>query len=552
MLTSLQIKNFTIVESLSIDFEHGLIALTGETGAGKSILLDALSILLGGRAPKNVIRHGKDSCELLALFNVSNNPEVKLWLKEQELEDEEELIIRRVLTSSGRHKSFVNGLLFPIAKVKELGETLIHIHGQHQQHHLLKSEVQREQLDAYSELEPLLTELKALFRTYQEHQKELKTLKQSLEHSDKRELLDYQINELNELSLSDGEYESLHLEHKTINQATELKEVTEVALNELNGTMSSNLTHRLSSLVNSLAPLPESYESISNAKELLNSALIQCEEATRELESFLGSLSTEPEKAQEIEARMDTIYALARKHQVQAMELYQHHQRLLASWDKLQKASTDISKLEKCLEKDKAACARVAEHLSEKRLDGATLLEKEITALIKQLGMPQGQLSIALSKLETINATGHDRVEYLVLPNPGQTFQPLAKIASGGELSRISLAIQVLTAEKKAYPTLIFDEVDTGIGGKTAATVGKLLRRLGAHTQVFCITHQAQVAAYAHHHYQVSKSNSKGQTFSKIEKLNDEHQINEIARMISGLKITEQTLLHAKELIKDK
>jgi DNA repair protein RecN (Recombination protein N) len=552
MLTSLQIKNFTIVESLCVDFEHGLIALTGETGAGKSILLDALSILLGARAPSNVIRTGETSCELLAEFEVAKNPEVQMWLDEQAISADNLLIIRRVLTSTGRHKSFINGVLFPIARVKELGEKLIHIHGQHQQHHLLKSDVQREQLDAYAELEPLLNELKALYRTYLEHQKSLKTLKQSLEHSDKRDLLSYQIKELDDLSLSEGEYESLHLEHKTISQAKELKDLTDRAVNELNGSMSVNLSSTLSGLIQSLSPLPDDYPHIKNAKELLNSALIQCEEATHELEAFLESLSIEPQKAQEIDARMDLIYALARKHQVQAMNLYDHHQRLQASWNELEKAGAEINALEKLLNDDEEACLKVAKALSKKRDKSAKLLQQEISDLIKQLGMPQGQLTISLSKQEAFNATGQDKVDYLVLPNPGQTFQPLAKIASGGELSRISLAIQVLTAEKKAYPTLIFDEVDTGIGGKTAATVGKLLRRLGAHTQVFCITHQAQVAAYAHHHYQVSKTNRNGQTFSKIEQLDKEHQVNEIARMISGLKITKQTILHAKELINNK
>ncbi len=552
MLTSLQIKNFTIVESLCVDFEHGLIALTGETGAGKSILLDALSILLGARAPSNVIRTGETSCELLAEFEVAKNPEVQMWLDEQAISADNLLIIRRVLTTTGRHKSFINGVLFPIARVKELGEKLIHIHGQHQQHHLLKSDVQREQLDAYAELEPLLNELKALYRTYLEHQKSLKTLKQSLEHSDKRDLLSYQIKELDDLSLSEGEYESLHLEHKTISQAKELKDLTDRAVNELNGSMSVNLSSTLSGLIQSLSPLPDDYPHIKNAKELLNSALIQCEEATHELEAFLESLSIEPQKAQEIDARMDLIYALARKHQVQAMNLYDHHQRLQASWNELEKAGAEINALEKLLNDDEEACLKVAKALSKKRDKSAKLLQQEISDLIKQLGMPQGQLTISLSKQEAFNATGQDKVDYLVLPNPGQTFQPLAKIASGGELSRISLAIQVLTAEKKAYPTLIFDEVDTGIGGKTAATVGKLLRRLGAHTQVFCITHQAQVAAYAHHHYQVSKTNRNGQTFSKIEQLDKKHQVNEIARMISGLEITKQTILHAKELINNK
>lgn len=546
MLTNLQIENFTIVESLNIDFSRGLIALTGETGAGKSILLDALGILLGQKSPGDVIRPNAKQCQLIAEFDISTNPSVKTWLDEQSLDNEGEIIIRRVLSEKGRSKSFINGILFPITKIKEIGEALLHIHGQHQQHHLLKSETQLEQLDAYANLEQALLVIKACFNRYQETKKALETLEKSLEHVDKKELLRYQLDELNDLALSDNEVENLMEEHKTYHQASEIKNLSAGILSQLDDSNESTLLSQLQTLFALVETLPEK---ASNIKSLISSALISCEEAKEELQNFFEDLSISPEKAAICEKRLDSIHQIARKHQVQASHLFNHHQQLLSAWQKIENADESLNALKENLKANIAAYQKDANHLSDKRQKAAHSLEKALTKSIRQLGIPQANLAIEINQKETISPKGQDMVNFLVAPNPGLEAKPLAKIASGGELSRISLAIQVLTAEKKTYPTLIFDEVDTGIGGKTAANVGALLRKLGKHTQVFCITHQAQVAAFAHKHYKVSKSIKKGQTFSQIAPLNEAEKIQEIARMMGGLTLTEQTLLHAKELV---
>lgn len=548
MLTALFIKHFTIVESLELEFEQGMVALTGETGAGKSILLDALALALGGRGDNSVIRSGKEQCDISACFDIATNPEAKAWLYDHQLElSHSELILRRVINQKGRSKSYINGQPFPLNKTRELGETLVHIHGQHHQQHLLKPENHRIQLDAYGIDESLLKEVYGCFKQYQKILNTINELKHNFQ-SDRRELIAYQVEELDTINLTEKEVQHLTLEHKKLSGTDFYLSATNKALQLLDNDSSDNITNLLSQVMHTIEQLPEEAQ-IKNACYLVNEALIQCNEAKTELEDFYHSLEVEPERLHQVEERLSSIFKLARKHHIKAEELYHHYQNLKEMLDAFDAKKEKLHSLEKELANALDGYQQKALYLSTERKRIAQLLATEISETITHLGMPEGKVTIDITKHDSIKPNGFDKVEFLVAPNPGLGAKPLAKIASGGELSRISLAIQVLTAEKKAYPTLIFDEVDTGISGATAAIVGNLLRRLGKHTQVFCITHQAQVASSAHYHYKVEKNVRNQQTFSKIKRLNEQQKVDEIARMIGGVTITEQTKAHAKELL---
>lgn len=549
MLTSLSINNFTIVSKLQMDFEQGMTAFTGETGAGKSIMIDALGFILGDRADVGFIRDGEESFDLSASFAVSTNPEAKVWLIENELNGEEELIIRRTLTTKGRSRAFINGVLYPLQKVRELGDLLLHIHGQNEQYHLLRHEIHCQQLDAFAGNSAMLSKVGKTYKALHALELEIEVLENSLVHDDQKALLSYQLEELEALSLSEGEVEQLTAEHKLLMSSSDMVGITSQLEQILGMDADEGVLAAVNQMGHLLSRLEHPHNSFKNLKELINGAQIQLEESVTELSEFQQQLEVDPERLHEVEKRLELIFDLARKHHVRSEDLLVHQASIQ---EKLSKYQQDEERLALLHNQRKGLLADydiAANALSDKRSGGSSELAQLITKLIRTLGMPNGEVVINITPLEKRTITGIDKIEYMVSLNPGSALKPLAKIASGGELSRLSLAIQVLTAEKKAYPTLMFDEVDTGIGGTTAAKVGQLLRRLGTHTQVFCVTHQAQVASNANWHIIVEKLIEDGQTFSQLRVLLGEEKIAELARMISGVEMTEQTLAHAKSLL---
>ncbi|BCA96977.1 DNA repair protein RecN [Legionella antarctica] len=550
MLTNLCIEHFAIVKHLEIDFTQGMTAFTGETGAGKSIMIDALMLALGGRADASVIRPGEDKCDITAGFNFDKASEPAQWLAEHDIHcDEGEIYLRRIIYAEGRSKSSINGQPFPLQKIKELSEKLVHIHGQHQHQTLMQHPTHRQQLDQYANHLDLLVDVAKLYKQCQSIKHEMDTLRNQEQQIDRIELLQFQIEELAALNLQEDEIQSLHQEHQMLHHAKEYLEHSQQINELLNGDDQPNICSGLNHVMQLIGQLPREQAQIKNACELINGALIQCEEAIAEMQQFADRIQIEPERLHEVEARMSAIHHLARKYHLDGSLLPAHEQKLQKELTCLQDADCRLAYLELQLSHLTKAYNIAALKLSKSRKTHAQKLAKELTSSIQQLGMPKGWIDIEIAPLDKMQTHGLDKVEYKVCTNPGMEPDSLNKVASGGELSRIGLAIQMITAQRGATPTLLFDEVDVGIGGATAALVGQMLRKLGERLQVFCVTHQPQVAAAAHSHFMVEKQSDHKQTVTRITKLNPVEKINEISRMLGGLTVTEQTRSHAKELL---
>lgn len=552
MLLTLRIENFAIVKHLELDFQKGMTAFTGETGAGKSIMIDALTLLLGGRALPALIRQDEEKCSLSASFQIAPNSEPWLWLQDNDLDNEQnEILIRRILYAEGRSKCTINGQLFPIQKVKELSEMLVHIHGQHEHQTLLHHGTHRQLLDRFANHAHLVDAVATLNQTCQHIKDELDTLKNSDQKTaDRVELLEFQIEELSALRLHDNEMLSLNEEHQLLHHAQDyLGTAQQISALLHSEDESPAACEQLNAILHLLQQMPSENKIIQNTVELLNSALIQCEEAATEIQRFAEKIQLDPARLQEVETRLGILHQMARKYHVEISELPLHFEQLNRELGLLKTAEVKIASLETAYLKALDRYQDAALELRASRKEAAQKLSQEITAIIRTLGMPKGRFEIALTPLDKIQAHGLDKVEYLVCTNPGMPLDSLQKVASGGELSRISLAIQMITAQQSSTPTLLFDEVDVGIGGATAALVGKLLRQVGERLQVFCVTHQPQVASCAHHHFLVEKSSDHEQTYSRILPLTSDAKIDEIARMLGGLTITPQTRSHAQELL---
>ncbi|CEK12047.1 DNA repair protein RecN [Legionella hackeliae] len=550
MLTTLRIENFAIVKKLELDLSAGMTAFTGETGAGKSIMIDALMLALGDRADASVVRAGEEKCDINASFHIEHDSPPAKWLRENDLDTEDgNVILRRVFYAEGRSKSYINGHPFPLQKVKELSEMLVHIHGQHQHQTLLQHTTHREQLDRYAGHFALLDEVQQLYKKCQKIKQELDALNNRSNDNDKIVLLKFQIEELAALNLQGKEMQSLHEEHQLLHHACDYLQNTQRIVHLLNADDESNICQGLNQILQLLQELPQENSAIKNSCELINSALIQCEETLDEVKQFSEQVQLDPERLKDVETRMSMLHQMSRKYHVDVNNLADHLVHLQTQLEQLEDAENRSATLEKDYQEQLKAFERAALKLRSSRETAAKKLAAEITTTIQQLGMPKGYISIEITPLEKMQAHGLDKVEYNVCTNPGMAPDSMAKIASGGELSRISLAIQMITAQRGSTPTLLFDEVDVGIGGATAALVGQLLRKLGERLQVFCVTHQPQVASCAHQHYIVEKHSDNQQTYSRIVALDNQEKINEIARMLGGLTITEQTRSHAKELL---
>lgn len=550
MLTSLRIENFAIVSQLELDFKNGMTAFTGETGAGKSIMIDALMLALGGRADASVIRGHAEKCDITASFYIDSDSAPACWLNQHDvMNHDNEVILRRVIMAEGRSKSYINGQPFPLQKVKELSEMLVDIHGQHQHQALLHHTTHREQLDEFAHHHGLMTEVHQHYQTCQSIKQQLEHLQgfQS-NHEDETDFL-ATLDELDTLNLQEGEILALNEEHQLLHHAREYLEQTQKIADLLSADDRPNVCQTLNHALQILTSLPAEQSNIRNCHELLNSALIQCDEALDEMHRFSNHVQLDPDRLSEIEARLSEIHQIARKHHVEVSQLPHFMLQIQEQLQDLQQADQERQLLQQKYLQAKHDYEQAALALRQSRHIHAEKLADEITQSIQELGMPKGKVMVQITPLDTFQAHGMDKVEYIVCTNPGMAPDSLAKIVSGGELSRIGLAIHIITAQRGSTPTLLFDEVDVGIGGATAALVGQLLRQLGERLQVFCVTHQPQVASCAHHHFRVEKQVEHDQTFSHVILLEEPEKIDEIARMLGGITITEQTRSHARELL---
>ncbi|MEO4046182.1 DNA repair protein RecN [Pseudomonas sp. CAU 1711] len=551
MLVHLSVNNYAIVEHLDLELQRGMSVITGETGAGKSIMLDALGLALGDRADSGVVRPGADKADILASFDLDDIAEARAWLAERDLNNDGPCILRRVITSEGRSRGYINGTPCPLGDLKALGELLIDIHSQHEHQSLLKPDTHRRLLDEYAGSQELARQVQLAAQRWRQTRQELQRLSSSGDEQRARhQLLSYQLEELDNLALGDNELEQLEQEHKTLSSAEQLlgacRQVLELCSESDAGNVLSALNASLSRL-GACAGQP----ALDEATNLLASAQIQVEEAVGELNRFIDHFDADPQRQQFIEERLDAIYSLARKHRVQPFELAELQQRL---FEELEGLNADDEAVER-LGEELAAYARhyqeKAGELSALRQQAASRLAEAVQQEMQGLGMPGGRFSIELQagSSDEPQPQGLEQVEFLVSANPGQPLKSLAKVASGGELSRISLAIQVITAQTSRVPTLVFDEVDVGIGGPTAEVVGQLLRRLGERGQVLTVTHLPQVAAQGHNHLFVHKQRGSEETRTAVAQLSTEQRVEEVARMLGGVDLTEESLQHARKMV---
>ena len=554
MLHQLSIQNYATVDHLEIEFQQGMSAITGETGAGKSIILGALGLTLGDRADKSIVRSGASKTDICAEFDTSRIEEAQSWLTEHDLESDDSSIclLRRVVNMDGRSKGYINGSVVTMANLKELGEMLLDIHSQHEHQSLLQRSTHQKLLDEFSVTKKLREKLSSTFKQWQQNHKELKVLSnQSEEYSAQTQLLFYQLTELDELNIGENEVASLENEFKKLNSADETLSGVSTALsicqeNEEQSVLS--LTH---SALNALRELPNKIDRIESIVSLLESSEIQLSEAVSDLRSFQDEFEVNPERLEQVNARLSELHGIARKHKVKPTELIQVIEDLRKQLSRFQNSDEEIEKLsanEKLLRDQFTA---IAQEVSEQRKKGAKKLAKQINSQLEMLSMPHATLEVSLQSRDSVDPSsrGLESIEFLVSTNPGQKAKPLIRVASGGELSRISLAIQVITAQTSQIPSLVFDEVDVGIGGGVAKIVGELLRKLGERTQILCVTHQAQVAGQGHHHFFVSKSSEKNSTLTQITELNEEAAVKEIARMLGGNDFSEESLAHAEQMV---
>lgn len=554
MLSQLSVRDFAIVDQLDLAFGPGLTVLTGETGAGKSILVDALALALGERATGGAVRVGRPRAEVAAVFDISTLPPVQQWLQQQALESEdEECVTRRTISSEGRSRAFINARPVPLQNLRALGNQLVDIHGQHAHQSLVKPKVQRQILDAFGDSGELLEEVSVLHQRIGTIEHAMDQLAGSVKDRDSHlALLQFHAKELRELDLQRGELEALDDEQRRLSHVAELIAVCQEALAGISGDSGDfSALDTLETILRRVDGIRAYDGRLNDIFELLSSAAIHLQEGGSALRHYVQSLDPDPERLDSIEQRLARIHELARKHRAVPKELP----------DLLAKLGTEIAHLEGGENRLKAL---VEEHsnllggyrsaaavLSANRRRAAAELSEQVTSNMQELGMRGGQFTAVVDSQPTQRplASGLDQVEFTVSTNPGQPPQALGRIASGGELSRIALAIQGLTAENTAVPTLVFDEVDAGIGGHTAEIVGKALRALGEKRQVLCLTHLHQVASQAHHHFQVNKSTAAKTTRTSLKTLTGEARVREIARMMGGLRLTDRALAHARELL---
>lgn len=553
MLTNINIIDLAVVQSLNLDLRSGMSVLTGETGAGKSILLTALGLALGDRADSSYIRPGCKRAEINLNFDLQDAVLAQQWLIENDLDLDHQCIIRRTINQEGRSKAYINNRPVVLQLLQELSEKLVEIQGQHAHLHLLRSDMQRNLLDSYGNHKNLLTSLAKIYQLWQQNNKELTALnKINTNQLVQEELLRFQLQELEQLDLENFNYLALAEEHTKLVNLNHIFTTCQTQLNTLDENEQQSVNQMLVCTQVSIAKLFTLVPELEEISNLLAEAQIQTAEATQKLRRFLANQEANPQRINLLEDQLSVIHNLSRKHQIKPEQLPEIYQKL----------STELETLDHNSEKIKQLNIVVAQHLSnyqnlnlqltKKRQLSAAKLQQKITTTIRKLGMAQGNFEIHVNVLDpaTPKISGNNHIEFRISANAGLPAKALNKVASGGELSRISLAIQVITRHDKTVPTMIFDEVDSGIGGGIAEIVGKALRALSNKHQVLCVTHLPQVAAQSHHHLFVTKDNQSNIVASSVTALNTQQRIQEIARMLGGINITQQTLAHAQEMLK--
>jgi len=549
MLTELNIKNFAIIDSLNITFEKGFNVLTGETGAGKSIIVDAVDLVLGGRASSEMIRSGCEEAVVEAAFDISDVKGVSEKLGEMGIEKDDNLVIKRTLSASGKNKVFINGSMATIAMLSDVGEFLVDIHGQHEHQTLIKVERHIDVLDEYAALGPLRQEMSEIYSEWNRVKDELESLKSSEADKEKKvDLLRFQSDEIEKAALKVDEDEELLEERKLLSNAGRLYESANTALEilYLQSGSALELIKKAGSNVTDISIIDESMRVTLDA---INSASASIEDAALTLRDYVGRISFDPERLNEIEERLDLIGRLKRKYGNTVSEILKYREEVDRELDGIERAEERIGELEREGERLKVKGLKVAETLSERRKKGSDELTKKVVKELSDLGMKKAIFEVKMERLNDISAKGSDKVEFLLSSNPGEATKPLSKIASGGELSRIMLALKKVLANPTGAPTMVFDEVDSGIGGGIAEVVGRKLREVAEGRQVLCITHLAQIAAMADLHYAVSKGENKGRTTTTVSRLSGDERVDEVARMLGGMTITEATKRHAEEMI---
>ena len=553
MLQNLALRDFVIVDQLELDLASGFTVLTGETGAGKSILLDALGLVLGERADSSQIREGAQRAEISALFEIADEQiaHCNQWLDDQGFPIDDEgraLLLKRTIEANGRSRAFINGSVATLAQLREAGDQLVDIHGQHAHQLLLKSGAQRELLDRHAGLLPQVNELGELYKQWHDSRKLLSQAENAGQDIEReRERLEWQYEELKALSPLEGEWDSIQVDHARLANAAKIITGCQEVIDGLSE--SENSAESILSKANlSISDLAEHDPALSEISQALESAQIQVDEAVHGLNRYLQKIDLDPERLGQLEERMQALHAAARKYRTDTNQL---PQLLIETSERLDalSASQNIEALRSKVKEQEGIYLKAAKLLSQKRSKAATELSQLVTAAMQNLSMAGGQLEIALKPLDEGASFGLEQAEFLVAGHAGSTPRPLAKVASGGELARISLAISVITSEASFTPTLIFDEVDAGIGGAVAETVGKLLRQLGESHQILCVTHLPQVAAQGNQHFKVIKSQSGDKTLSQLNVLSRNERVEEIARMLGGATITDTTRRHARELL---
>ena len=552
MLMNLQVRDFAIVDRIDIEFEPGMIVLTGETGAGKSILVDALGLVLGERGSAQLVRDGAKRAEFAAEFDVSSLPVVATWLDEQALDLEDECLLRRVINADGRSRAFINGNSVPLSQLKALGDLLLDIHGQHFHQSLGRRDIQRELLDHFGGL----LDDRAIVATHYIEWKALSDRVVELtsaeaDRASRLDLLTFQLQELDSLALEDGEVDALGSERQKLQNSGKLAEGVSRALDGLFDREVGNANSLVADALRSVEQLVEFDRSLEPVLEMLNSASIQVTEAADTLRRYSEAIDMDPARRDWVEERLDAIQTISRKHRVSADELPELVDSMRAEHDELSRAEERGRELEELAAAARTEYLKHAKSLSKARRKAASGFAAAVTDAMHGLGMPGGVFQVGLTAREedAARSWGLDQIEFLISANPGQAPQSLAKIASGGELSRMSLAIQVIASDGSAIPTMVFDEVDSGVGGGVAEMVGRRLQELGANRQVLCVTHLPQVASLADQHFRISKVTDGKSTRTRVSPLAEDERIEELARMLGGVEITRKTLEHAAEML---
>jgi DNA repair protein RecN (Recombination protein N) len=553
VLTHIQIRDFAIIDAVELELNAGLTVLTGETGAGKSILVDALLLAAGGRAGAEVVRHGCERAEVAATFSLKGNDAALAWLDEQAIEHEDECLLRRVVGTDGRSRAYVNGQSMPVQSLRQLGELLVDVHGQMEYQSLMRRAPQRALLDRNGGHEELLEQVAAQFKAMSTLREERDRMAAAAHDREARlELLNYHLNELNQLALRPDEIEALTAERQRLSQRGRLAAGAREIIGLLREAEDVNAEHAVARALSVARHLQDFDSKLVPIAKLIDESLIALREGVEAVERYETELDADPSRQEWVEQRLADIESLARKHRVEPQELPKTHAELARELATLTSIETSLqtidARLAEATKRFTSACAK----LSTARRKAARELSERVSGLMQTLGMPGGKFEVAVQSLapEAANQHGADDIEFLVSANPGQPPRALAKVASGGELSRISLAIQVAAAQSDAQPCLVFDEVDAGVGGGVAEIVGRQLRSLGDRAQVLCVTHLPQVASQAHAHVRVTKLTDGKSTRTSLHTLTTDERIGEIARMLGGVDITAKAREHAAEMLR--